>query len=313
MAKIKMTKKEKVTVQDGFNQFIIRCQIKNLTDESIKSYKEKVKHFITFCGEDTPLHTVTRKTVDNYIIWLQENRNCGSICINTYLRSLRAFLYFCMDNGYTRNFKIELLKTEKKIKETYTDSELETLLKKPDTNRCDFREYQIWVLENYLLGTGNRISTALNVKINDIDFESGCIYIRKVKNRHQQIIPLSSSLALVLQDYIQIRGNDPESYLFCNLYGDKPDKKTFQEAIRSYNRKRGVTKTSAHLFRHTFAKNWIMAGGDIFRLQKILGHSDLSVTKEYVSMFGTDLQIDFEKFNPLDRLNSHINQDRIRM
>jgi site-specific recombinase XerD len=57
------------------------------------------------------------------------------------------------------------------------------------------------------------------------------------------------------------------------------------------------------LFRHTFAKNWILAGGDQFRLMKILGHSDMSVTKEYVQMFGQDLQLDFEKFNPLDNLS----------
>ena len=46
---------------------------------------------------------------------------------------------------------------------------------------------------------------------------------------------------------------------------------------------------------------WILNGGDIFRLQKILGHSDLSVVKEYVQMFGNDLSVDFDKFNPLDR------------
>ena len=276
MEKIKMAKRETITVQEGFNQFITKCKIKNLTDESIKSYNEKVKHFITYYGEEEPLQFVTQETVDNFILWLHDNRTCGSISINSYLRSLRAFLYFCMDKGYIPHFKIQLIKAEKKLKETYSDTELEKLLKKPDINNCDFREYEVWVLENYLLGTGNRISTALELKVQDIDFEAACIYIRKVKNRHQQIIPLSTTLSNILQDYIQIRGNEPESYLFCNLYGNKPDKRTFQEAIKSYNLKRGVTKTSAHLFRHTFAKNWIIAGGDIFRLQKILGHSDLN-------------------------------------
>ncbi|RHP70371.1 hypothetical protein DXA59_05185 [Clostridium sp. OF03-18AA] len=64
---------------------------------------------------------------------------------------------------------------------------------------------------------------------------------------------------------------------------------------------KGVEKTSAHLYRHTFAKKWILNGGDIFRLQKILGHSDLTVVKEYVQMFGQDLAVDFDKFNSLDR------------
>ena len=45
-----------------------------------------------------------------------------------------------------------------------------------------------------------------------------------------------------------------------------------------------------------------MSGGDIFRLQKILGHSTLEVTKGYVNLFGQDLQQNYEQFNPLDRL-----------
>jgi len=55
--------------------------------------------------------------------------------------------------------------------------------------------------------------------------------------------------------------------------------------LRDYNLSRGIMKTGVHRWRHTFAKKWILAGGDIFRLQKILGHSSLDVVKEYVDMF----------------------------
>ena len=72
-----------------------------------------------------------------------------------------------------------------------------------------------------------------------------------------------------------------------------------------------MNKTSCHLFRHTFAKKWVLSGGDIFRLQKILGHSDITVTREYVNMFSPDLQRDFERFNPLDQIG--MNTVRIKM
>ncbi len=49
-------------------------------------------------------------------------------------------------------------------------------------------------------------------------------------------------------------------------------------------------------------KNWILSGGDIVRLKTIMGHSNIAVTNEYLAMFGQDLQMDFEKFNPLDNL-----------
>ena len=205
-----------------------------------------------------------------------------------------------------------MIKAEKKIKETYTESELEKLLKKPNLKGCGFTEYKTWVFENYLLGTGNRISSALNVKIGDIDFENEMIFIRKTKNRKQQMIPLSHTLSEILQEYLLIRKGDSDDYLFCNMYGEQGNRRTFQQEVQEYNIKRGVNKTSCHLFRHTFAKQWILAGGDIFRLQKILGHYDLAVTKEYLQMFGQDLQQDFDSFNPLDRMQK-VNKKCIRL
>lgn len=299
-----MSKKSNLSIQEAFDLFIRKCKIKNLTDLSISSYEKKMVHFYEFIDKNEPITAVTKDTVDDYILWLRENTEANDITINSYLRSVRAFLYFCMEDRYIPTFKIQLIKAEKKIKETYTDDELVRLLEKPDVNNCSFSCYKTWVFENYLLGTGNRISTALDLHIGDINFQSGVIILRKTKNRKQQIIPLSATLAEVLQGYLQIRGGEADDYVFCNEYGEQASCRTYQQLVRRYNRKRGVEKTSCHTFRHTFAKNWILNSGDMFRLQKILGHSDLTVTKEYVNMFGQDLQMDFEKFNPLDNLKS---------
>lgn len=57
---------------------------------------------------------------------------------------------------------------------------------------------------------------------------------------------------------------------------------------------------SAHTFRHTFAKAFILNGGDIFSLQKILGHSKIEDTKKYIELNETEVKVQNEKFNPLD-------------
>lgn len=307
MDKILMSKKTNLSVEEAFALFIRKCKVKNLSEKSIISYEQKIVHWYEFIGKETKIDSITGNAIDEYILWLRSNTSANDITINSYLRSLRAYLYYCMDVGYLPQFKIKLSKTEKKIKETYTDSELERILSKPNIHTCSFSTYKTWVFENYLLGTGNRISSALDIKIGDIDFDDNFITLRKTKNRRQQIIPLSNALANVLREYLQIRGGDKDDYLFCNDYGQKASTRTYQQLVQHYNIKCNVNKTSCHLFRHTFAKNWILAGGDIFRLQKILGHSDLTVTKEYVAMYGHDLSMDFERFNPLDRLsnNSH--------
>ena len=312
MEKITMSKKSNLSIQEAFDLFIRKCKIKNLTDLSISSYEKKMVHFYEFIDKSEPITAVTKDTVDDYILWLRENTEANDITINSYLRSVRAFLYFCMEDRYIPTFKIQLIKAEKKIKETYTDDELVRLLEKPDVDNCSFSCYKTWVFENYLLGTGNRISTALDLHIGDINFQSGIIILRKTKNRKQQIIPLSATLAEILQGYLQIRGGEADDYVFCNEYGEQASCRTYQQLVRRYNRKRGVEKTSCHTFRHTFAKNWILNSGDMFRLQKILGHSDLTVTKEYINMFGQDLQMDFEKFNPLDNLKNR-SKGTIRM
>lgn len=311
MDKITMSNKSNLTIHDAFDLFIRKCKINNLTDLSIESYKKKMVHFYEFVDEQSQITKVTSDTVDDYILYLRENTEANDITINSYLRSLRAFLYYCMECNYIQSFKIKLTKAEKKIKETYTDEELIRLLTKPDTNNCSFSSFKTWVFENYLLATGNRISTALDVHIGDINFDSNMIMLRKTKNRKQQIIPLSNSLADILEEYLQIRGGEPEDFLFCNEYGEQASCRTYQQLVRRYNIKHNVNKTSCHLFRHTFAKQWILAGGDMFRLQKILGHSDLTVTKEYVAMFGQDLQLDFEKFNPLDNMKAKSQQIRM--
>lgn len=306
-----MSKRTTLTIQEAFELFIRKCKIKNLTELSISSYEKKMVHFYEFIDKEEPITTITSDIVDDYILWLRENTEANDITINSYLRSVRAFLYYCMECNYIPTFKIKLIKAEKKIKETYTDEELVRLLEKPDINNCSFSCYKTWVFENYLLGTGNRISTALDLHIGDINFDDWLITIRKTKNRKQQIIPLSHSLADVLKEYLEFRGGEPEDYLFCNEYGEKASERTYQQLVRRYNIKRNVNKTSCHLFRHTYARIAVINGIDPFRLMRLLGHSDLSVTREYVNMFAKDLQIDYEKFNPLDNLNKK--KDVIRM
>ena len=95
-----MSKKSTLTINDAFDLFIRKCKIKNLTDLSISSYEKKMVHFYEFIDKNEPITTVTKDTVDDYILWLRENTKANDITINSYLRSVRAFLYYCMECNY---------------------------------------------------------------------------------------------------------------------------------------------------------------------------------------------------------------------
>lgn len=305
---------ESLTIKEVFEAFLKKLKVSNVSNYTIIYYKDTLSYFIEYIGADTISKLITNEMIEDYIIYLKDKRQIKDITINSYLRAIRAFIKFGQErNNIDKQIKVKMIKTEKQIKENYSDQELEILLKKPDKKSCTFTEFKTWAFVNYLLGTGNRITTAINVKICDIDFDNFTITLQKTKNRKQQIIPLSNTLAEILQEYLCVRGGSPDDYLFCNQYGEQSTRGAYQKLVIKYNKKRGVNKTSVHAFRHTFAKNWILSGGDIFRLQKILGHSDISVTKEYLQMFGQDLQMDFERFNPLDRLSNHRKNNKIEM
>lgn len=214
--------------------------------------------------------TVNRNTIIDFINFSKEKGTISDCTINTRLRAIRAFLNFCMNLGYLESFKIQLLKVDEEIKDIYTDEELRLLLKKPDIKKCTFVEYRNWVLTNYLLGTANRKNTVLNLKIEDLNLYEETITLKTIKNRKQQTLPLTHSLTLILTEYLRYRKGEKEDYLFCTARGQKIASGTIENIIRNYNLKRGVNKTSIHLYRHTFAKKWILGGGDLFSLQIIL-------------------------------------------
>ena len=294
---IKMNSITNKNIDDAFKDFIKYCRVKNLSNATTQYYEDcfyKFKEY--YQGE---LKDITTKIVDDYVLHLR-GTNITDISVNTYLRGLRVILYYFMGLGYMEEFKITIHKADKKIKETYTDKELEILLKKPNLKQCDFVEYRTWVIVNFLLGTGCRSNTLCNIKVKDLNIESEIVILSTTKNKKQQIIPISNQLSIIIQEYLTYRQpSTDEDYLFISVYGEQLNSNSLRHSVVRYNQRRGIMKTGIHLFRHTFAKKWIQNQGNIFSLQKILGHSSLEMVKEYVNLYSDDIRSDYDKYNPL--------------
>jgi integrase/recombinase XerD len=207
-----------------------------------------------------------------------------------------------MNKGWLERYAIPLIRATDPIKEPYTIQELALLLKKPDVKQCSFATYRNWVIVNFLLATGCRAATLLAVRIEDVNLEACTVFFRHMKARNQQVVPLSQTLTEILREYLEYRDGAPEDALFVSEYGNPLCLNTLESAIREYNQARGVDKTSLHLFRHTYAKLYIKAGGDPFRLQKLLGHSDLTMTRRYVALYAEDLKANYDNLNPLEQM-----------
>jgi integrase/recombinase XerD len=112
-------------------------------------------------------------------------------------------------------------------------------------------------------------------------------------------------MIVILKEYLHYRKGVDSDYLFCTESGEMLTENALRSSIFRYNTDRGVEKNSIHLFRHTFAKKFLIdCGGNAFTLQKILGHSTLDMTRHYCNIFNVDLVKNYDSFSPLQQLTS---------
>lgn len=289
LSKENTNRKQVATLTEGMEEFLKNCKVRNLSPYTLRYY-EGLFHVMDlfFDNDNFSISEIDEAFVDFFIFFLQE-REIRDTTIASYIKGVRTLLYFFMKKGWVSNFSISVPKADKQLKETYTLGELERLLKKPSLKQCSFVELRSWTMVVYFIGTGQRLRTVLGLKNEDIDLENFVVYIRHIKNRQHTLLPLPSKVVETLNLYMGYRKGNPEDYLFCTWEGLQLTKRGAEEAIKRYNQKRGVEKTSIHLFRHSFAKNYLMAGGDVFRLQRLMCHSSIEITKEYLNLSTEDL------------------------
>ena len=163
-------------------------------------------------------------------------------------------------------------------------------------------EYQCWVMTNFLFSTGVRQRSLMNIKIKDIDFDNKVVYVNVTKNRKPLIVPMNLTMTSILEEYLKHRQHkSKDDYLFCNVYGEQLMKSTCYNILSDYNRRRGVETTGIHRYRHTFAKHWILSGGNVVSLSQLLGHSSLDITQNYIHLLVSDVAKEVNETNVLEK------------
>lgn len=309
MAKrITMNKHSGKTFEEVYAAFITAKTAKGVSDVTIRNYHQNLHNISLHFDISTPFDTLTKEMLDEMVVSMRKS-GLAHNTIATYVRQLRTFLNWCNAEGITA-LTLPNMKEKETVKETYTDEELARLLKKPGRD-CGFCEYRAWVIVNFLLNSGCRAATVRNIQNRDVDLQARQIILRHTKVGKIQVIPLCSLMVSILQDYMEIRGGAEEDYLFCDQYGGMLSENALRLAIAAYNQRRGVQKTSIHLFRHTFARKYLVdCGGNAFTLQKLMGHSTLKTTKIYCNIFDADIAKNYDSFSPLAQISKP--KERIR-
>lgn len=299
---LKMRKSD-VTLVEAFQEFVRYTRARNKKEKTIQNYEKQFKKFKEWYG-DKDISFINSDTIIFYIEYLQnEGSRLKPVSINTSIRHLKAIInYWSNEREYIRPFKIRLLDVDEEPKEVYTEKEIASMLKKPNTKKCTFQEYRTWAVVNFFIGTGCRVSTLVNIKIKDVDFHNGLIQYRHNKNGRLQYVPISSALEKVLGEYLQVRGGNPDDLLFPSEDDKQLEPTTITHNIKKYCADRGLREGNSHLFRHTYAKNWLVSGGDSIKLMKILGHQSLDMVEHYANLYKHDLKVGYEDYDLLSKV-----------
>lgn len=301
MKKLSMISQVSITFEQGCEKYILNCKQRNLRQGTINHYKQSYTQFYKYFDRNMLLSEITEETYKDYVVYLCDTIE-NDVSVNSYLRDLITTFHFWMNEGYIPYFKMRAIKVDKHPIETYSNDELKTLLQKPDLKKCRFTEYQCWVQTNLLFSTGIRQRSLIHIKVKDIDLFNNIVNVNVTKNRKALVVPISQTMANILKEYLTYRQHTSgEDYLFCNIFGSQLTRSTSYHQLYIYNKARGIETTGIHRYRHTFAKQWILNGGNVVALQKILGHSSLAITQNYINMLVSETAEEVNTINLLDK------------
>lgn len=301
--KLRISTQTTKTFEEGVEEFLLNCEARNLRNGTLKHYRDSIKQLYRYIPPDTLISDIDEVMWDSFKIAMRNRGDLNDVSMFTYGRDMKTILRFFMKQEWMPKFDLHLPKTDKAPTETYTNEELRRLLAKPNLKKCNFVEYRCWVIINFVLSTGLRQNSLINIRIKDIDFDAEVIYVNITKSRKPLVIPMNKDLQKILKEYLKYRqGKDENDYLFCNQFGEKMTRSTVYHSIYDYNHRRAVSRTGVHRLRHTMAKQWVLMGGNVVSLQKLLGHSNLEITQNYLNILVSDIKKDVDEFNILREL-----------
>ncbi|PEK09410.1 tyrosine-type recombinase/integrase [Bacillus toyonensis] len=292
--------KKKISDEEAYENFFKDCYLRNLRPATIGYYKNEFHGAKKIINKQ--LVEWEQKDVEDLI--LKSKQLMKVTTINTRLRALRSFYNFLDKNKLTDKNPMEnikLLRDRQKTIETLDNQEIEKLIKtiRKQKTFVGFRDEVILLV---FLDTGVRLSELVGINVEDVRHNK--LIIRRTKNLFERTVYLSDTTQERLEGYIKVRGEVATNKLFISQDNKELNPHSIQTRLTKYGKEAKISKrVSPHTFRHTMAKRMIVSGLDAFSLMHLLGHTDITVTKRYVNLWGQDLEQKHKEYGALKGLN----------
>jgi len=314
-----------IEIQSLIEGFRLYCMAEGKRPNTVRWYMSKLKIFQNYLKTHdlpTDVNQITIAHLREFLVYLQtevkanqhnpykptQDKGLTPQTVQGYARTLKAFFSWATMEGYLAQNpakRLRIPKAPKVIVETFSDEQIRRLLSVIDKRSAlGFRDYCIILV---LLDTGVRLSELVNLELPNLNLDQAYFKVMG-KGAKERIVPIGAQVQKALWKYIHRYRPEPAHPNIQNVFltrnGRALNANTVYRRISEYGKKAGLkgVRCSPHTFRHTFAKNFLLNGGDAFTLQKILGHSSLEVVRIYVNLASQDVQVQHRKASPVDRL-----------
>jgi len=296
---------EWTTKIDNFKTYLILE--KNLSKNSVDAYINDITKLTTFFKEQnlelTPEQVVLQHLKD-FVAWINDAGTSPRTQARVISGIKAFFKYLLLEEIIEKNptALLEAPKIGRKLPDTLTVDEIDTLVKAIDMNKSESQRNRA-ILET-LYSCGLRVSELIDLRVSNLHFRMGFIKINGKGNK-ERLIPVGKKAKKEIKLYLKnYRGTlnidkDSEDILFLNRRGKKLSRVMIFTIIKNLSKKVKMKKNvSPHTFRHSFASHLVEGGADLRAVQEMLGHESILTTEIYTHLDREYLKDTIKNFHP---------------
>lgn len=295
-----------LTWDEAVNIYIRAKQAETDSSQTIQFEKDNLAGYKKIMLEQNIQPSVVDVTIEllreKFVLYMVNTKGYALNTINHRIASIKRFFAFLHREEWIQHNPASLLKQRRGHQTpiySLTEEQIAVLLCQPDQNT--FTGYRDYTMLTLILDTGLRLGEVVKLRLNQMDVKQ-CFFLGVIgKSKRPRDVPFCDDLRKILLKYLKIRGELPADTLFVTIDGRSMKTRTFQEILQEYGKKAGIegVRISPHTLRHTFAKMYILNGGDPYSLQEILGHTTQDMVKRYVNLWKPEKKLQHTKASPM--------------
>lgn len=269
-------------------KFLRKYTIAGKSESCTRNYLMQISKMVLHFG-CSPLE-LSIDQMEEYLFEIRQNEKPSLSSFKHLVYGLRTM--FTMFKNEKLYLALPPVSGSKALPVVLSQQEVKLLLKSPKLLKHK-------VLFAIVYDCGLRISEAINLKIEDVDFDRRMVHIRESKYKKDRYVPISYLVLKGVGKYIDT--SNPKEWLFNGkIRGNKISRAGIRHALNATTTKAGLTKgVCVHTLRHSYATHLLEMGLDIVSLKNQMGHANISTTLMYLHIARSNPQAGF---SPMEKL-----------